>query len=203
MRCTSLPPHFLLIVTSSPPHYHVITTSSPPSSPPSLPPHHHLITASSPPHHRLITASSPPHHRLITVSSPSHHHLITTSSPPQVRGLDVFLKADGPAVWVLLTTLAQGRFSNNAFLIRSHGETKVSFIPFVTSPLFRKETSVTSPPPTPANNSFAASAFALPAPLRLGVQNIARYDSNRHVSAASSDAPAVRLLALYIFNSSF
>ena len=155
---TSFSTYCHLITTSLPRHYHLITTVITTLITTPSPPHHRLITASSPPHHRLITASSPPHHRLITVSSPSHHHLITTSSPPQVRGLDVFLKADGPAVWVLLTTLAQGRFSNNAFLIRSHGETKVSFIPFVTSPLFRKETSVTSPPPTPANNSFAASA---------------------------------------------
>ena len=47
------------------------------------------------------------------------------------QGYDVEVKTDGPALYIMLTTTAQGRFSENCFFIPGEGTKVVKFLPFV------------------------------------------------------------------------
>ena len=47
-----------------------------------------------------------------------------------VSGLEVTVTTDKPAMWVMLTTAAHGRFEDNAFLLRK-GSRTLQFVAFV------------------------------------------------------------------------
>merc|ERR1711862_153127 len=51
------------------------------------------------------------------------------SSPTPSGTYTIALTSDSPALWVVLTTLAHGRFSDNAFLLTRPA--KVDFYPFI------------------------------------------------------------------------
>ena len=47
-----------------------------------------------------------------------------------VQGLQVTVSADAPAMYVVLTTAAHGRFEDNAFLLLPSKPMQVDFVPF-------------------------------------------------------------------------
>ena len=69
------------------------------------------------------------HENLIPLASPEKMELPAANVTASVEGLSVTVATDRPALWVVLTTAAQGRFSDNAFLLR--GSRTIEFIPFM------------------------------------------------------------------------
>ena len=59
---------------------------------------------------------------------PSSLHYLIFRLQPGALSVDVVVTTDSPALFVSLTTLAQGRFSKNAFIIPSKGSVTVSFL---------------------------------------------------------------------------
>ena len=69
------------------------------------------------------------HENLIPLASPEKMELPAANVTASVEGLSVTVATDRPALWVVLTTAAQGRFSDNAFLLR--GSRTIEFVPFM------------------------------------------------------------------------
>jgi len=67
----------------------------------------------------------PPSHMVLP---PATVHATVATKPNVDGSVDVALKADKTALYVILTTLAHGRFSDNAFALT--GSTVVQFVPF-------------------------------------------------------------------------
>jgi hypothetical protein len=56
----------------------------------------------------------------------------SVAAQPSADGsVDIELSTDAPALFVTLTTLAQGRFSDNAFLLLPGSPRTVQYVPFV------------------------------------------------------------------------
>merc|ERR1712083_837737 len=68
------------------------------------------------------------HENVIPLVSPSKLQVQNVSVTMMVEGLNVKLASSKPAVYVVLTSAAQGRFSDNCFLL--HGERTIEFVPF-------------------------------------------------------------------------
>ena len=69
------------------------------------------------------------HENLIPLTSPENMRLREANVTATVDGLRVTISTDWPALWVVLTCAAHGRFEDNAFLLR--GSRSIDFIPFV------------------------------------------------------------------------
>ena len=62
------------------------------------------------------------HENLIPLTSPEKMRLPPANVTATVSGLTVRVSTDLPALWVVLTTAAHGRFEDNAFLLRGGGD---------------------------------------------------------------------------------
>ena len=77
------------------------------------------------------------HENLIPLTSPEKMRLLPANVTATVSGLTVTVSTDLPALWVVLTTAAHGRFEDNAFLLRGGedggggGSRTLEFIPFL------------------------------------------------------------------------
>lgn len=76
------------------------------------------------------------HENLIPLTSPEKMRLSPANVTATVSGLIVTVSTDWPALWVVLTCAAHGRFEDNAFLLRgvdgtSGGSRTLKFIPFM------------------------------------------------------------------------
>lgn len=81
------------------------------------------------------------HENLIPLTSPEKMRLPPANVTATVSGLTVRVSTDLPALWVVLTTAAHGRFEDNAFLLRGGedgdggggggGSRTLEFIPFL------------------------------------------------------------------------
>ena len=81
------------------------------------------------------------HENLIPLTSPEKMRLPPANVTATVSGLTVTVSTDLPALWVVLTTAAHGRFEDNAFLLRGGedgdggggggGSRTLEFIPFL------------------------------------------------------------------------
>jgi hypothetical protein len=69
------------------------------------------------------------HENLIPLTSPENLRLRAANVTAVVTGLTVTVSTDWPALWVVLTCAAHGRFEDNAFLLR--GSRTIDFVPFV------------------------------------------------------------------------
>jgi hypothetical protein len=80
------------------------------------------------------------HENLIPLTSPANMRLPPANVTATVSGLIVTVSTDWPALWVVLTCAAHGRFEDNAFLLRGGGSStsgdsrtsrQLEFIPFL------------------------------------------------------------------------
>ena len=75
------------------------------------------------------------HENLIPLTSPEKMRLPPANVTATVSGLMVTVSTDWPALWVVLTCAAHGRFEDNAFLLRggntTSGSRTLEFIPFL------------------------------------------------------------------------
>ena len=70
------------------------------------------------------------HENLMPLVSPEKMELVAGANvTASVDGMVVTVSADSPAMWVVLTTAAHGRFEDNAFLLI--GKRRINFIPFM------------------------------------------------------------------------
>ena len=73
---------------------------------------------------------------VIALTPPANWHIpaatvtVTSISPNGSQGASIVLKADKTALYVTMTTLATGRFGENAFVMLPGEEKTVSFLPF-------------------------------------------------------------------------
>jgi beta-mannosidase len=68
----------------------------------------------------------------VYLSLPAANVAFNVASAPNADGtVDVTVTTDAPALFVTLTTLAQGRFSDNAFLLLPGDPRVIQYIPFV------------------------------------------------------------------------
>ena len=70
------------------------------------------------------------HRNTMPLSPPTHMRLMNANVTVHVEGLRVTVTSDAPALFVVLTTAAQGRFEDNAFLLKG-GSRTLDFIPFM------------------------------------------------------------------------
>ena len=86
----------------------------------------HTVTG-SPVSSNLVLFAPP-----VYLSLPAANVAVAVNSAPNADGtVDVTLTTDAPALFVTLTTLAQGRFSDNAFLLLPGEPRTITYIAFV------------------------------------------------------------------------